>query len=44
MGSAVNHVGVVPALNSDAISDETALELVSASWTRDAGSAVARTA
>lgn len=42
-GSAVNHVGVWPAANSDAISLETAAELVSASAMREEGSAVWRT-
>ena len=42
-GSAVNHVGVSPALNCDAISLDTAAELVSASATREDGRAVCRT-
>jgi len=43
VGSAANQEGVAPTENSDAISDETAAELVRASATRDDGSAVART-
>lgn len=42
-GSAVNQVGVSPALNCDAISLDTAAELVSASATREDGRAVCRT-
>jgi len=42
-GSAVNQVGVWPALNSDAIWLETAAELVRASATMEDGSAVCRT-
>jgi len=42
-GSAVNQVGVWPAMNSDAISLETAAELVAASWIREEGRAVWRT-
>lgn len=42
-GRAVNHVGVWPALNSDAISLEAAAELVSASRRREDGRAVWRT-
>jgi len=41
-GSAVNQVGVSPALNCDAISLDTAAELVSASATREDGRAVCR--
>jgi len=42
-GSAVNHVGVLPAANSEAIWLETAAELVRASATTEDGSAVSRT-
>jgi len=42
-GSAVNHVGVWPAANSEAISLDTAAELVRASWTMEDGRAVWRT-
>jgi len=42
-GRPVNHVGVWPAANSDAISLETAAELVRASCTRVDGRAVWRT-
>ena len=44
VGRAVNQLGVVPALNSEAISEETAPGFVKASATRDDGRAVARTA
>lgn len=39
----MNHAGVWPAENSDAISLETAAELVRASWMREDGRAVWRT-
>lgn len=39
----MNHAGVWPAENSDAISLETAAELVRASWIREEGRAVWRT-
>ena len=42
-GSAVYHVGVWPAANSEAISLEASAELVRASWTSEDGSAVWRT-
>lgn len=42
-GSAVNQVGVWPALNSLAIWLETAAELVRASWITEDGRAVWRT-
>lgn len=42
-GRAVNHAGVEPAENSEAISLETAAELVRASWMRLEGRAVWRT-
>lgn len=42
-GSAVNQVGVWPALNSEATSLETAAELVIASWIKEDGRAVWRT-
>jgi len=43
LGRAANQDGVAPAMNSDAISEETAAELVKASATRDDGRAVAST-
>lgn len=43
LGSAVNHVGVWPAENSEAIWLETAAELVRASAMTEDGSAVSRT-
>jgi hypothetical protein len=43
LGRAVNQLGVAPAANSDAISLETAAELVRASEIREDGSAVSRT-
>ena len=43
VGRATNQLGVSPALNSEAISFETAAVFVRASAMRDDGSAVART-